>query len=563
MEGNMTNRNLINPKPAGAAEAARVENKSAWWRSARRQSFKQRTVHGSAIPARSRALSTVLVGALAMLGAGGSLQAQTIGPLSYHGGPVLSSFTIYPLYYGNWGDTTSQQTYLKGLAAYISGHNAPAGQQPMTRQYGVYSVNVAEPATASVIPGVCKSYQCTKPDVRNIIETYQTNKKLPGYGPNTLIVVFLASGFVVTDNSGGAYHSSESTSAFWAVVPKDAGLGSPVAGPRPAAPGPLQLVTSHEVFEAAANPADDDVRGWDEAVDGCPDGMAQYGGSWINLSFGWIAGVHDNTQAGACSTTGYTSLSEYQDYGVTYAQFRAHYDQLWPQGWRLHILNAYVSNGQVLYNAVWRPAGDTGEIQLLGATYADYRAKYAQLWAQNWRLNILQSYVLNGQVYYNAVWRPGNGGEIQDYGVTYAQYRSHYDQYWQEDWRLYILQSYVVNGKVLYNAVWKPGSSGEIQAYGCTYWQYRSQYDQLWPQGWRLYILDAYVANNQVLYNAVWRPGDEGEIQVYGRPYEDYRQQYDTLWTEGWRLYSLESYVVNRQVLYNAVWRPGTVDRPL
>ena len=141
-------------------------------------------------------------------------------------------------------------------------------------------------------------------------------------------------------------------------------------------------------------------------------------------------------QAGACSTTGYTSLSEYQDYGVTYAQFRTHYDQLWPQGWRLHILNAYVSNGQVLYNAGWRPAGNTGEIQLLGATYADYRAQYDKLWAQNWRLHIFQSYVLSGQVYYNAVWRPGNGEEIQDYGVTYAQYRSNYDQHWQEGWRL-------------------------------------------------------------------------------------------------------------------------------
>jgi len=375
--------------------------------------------------------------------------------------------------------------------------------------------------------------------------------------------VFLASGFILADNPGGAYHSSESTASFWAVVPKDAGVGNPVGGPKPVAPGPLQLVTSHEVFEAASDPAIDNTPGWDEAVDGCPDGMALYGGSWINLPFGWIAGVHDNTQAGACSTTGYTSLGEYQDYGVTYSQFRSHYDQLWPQGWRLYILNAYVSSGQVLYNAVWRPAGNIGEIHLLGVTYGTYRARYDQLWPQNWRLYILQSYVLNGQVYYNTVWRPGNEREIQDYGVTYAQYRSHYDQYWQQGWRLYSLQSYVVYGITLYNAVWKPGISGEIQAYGCTYSQYLSQYDQLWKLGWRLYILDVYVTNNQVLYNAVWRPGTGGEIQVYGWSYADYRRDYDTLWTQGWRLYSLESYVVNGQVLYNAVWRQGTVDRPL
>ena len=51
-------------------------------------------------------------------------------PLQYHGGPVLSSFTIYPLYYGTWAaaDITAEQDYLKALASYMSGQNAPAGQ---------------------------------------------------------------------------------------------------------------------------------------------------------------------------------------------------------------------------------------------------------------------------------------------------------------------------------------------------------------------------------------------------------------------------------------------------
>src|SRR5206468_8373018 len=134
------------------------------------------------------------------------------------------------------------------------------------------------------------------------------------------------------------------------------------------------------------------------------------------------------TLGGVCSTTGYSSLGEIQDYGVTYSQYRSHYDQLWGQGWRLYVLDAYVVNNQVLYNAVWRPAGNTPEIQLYGASYSAFRSQYDQLWGQNWRLYILQSYVVNGQVYYNAVWRPGNGGEIQTYGATYAQYRSTYDQ---------------------------------------------------------------------------------------------------------------------------------------
>jgi murein DD-endopeptidase MepM/ murein hydrolase activator NlpD len=236
-----------------------------------------------------------------------------------------------------------------------------------------------------------------------------------------------------------------------------------------------------------------------------------------------------------------SATPEIQVEGWKYQDYRAAYDQLWPQGWRLHILQSYVLNGQVLYNAVWRP-GTSGEIQVYGWKYQDFRNKYDQLWPQGWRLHILQSYVLNGQALYNAVWRPGTSGEIQVYGWTYQDYRKKYDELWPQGWRLHILQSYVLNGQVLYNAVWRPGTSGEVQVYGWKYQDYRALYDQLWPQGWRLHILQSYVLNGQVLYNAVWRPSTSGEIQVYGWTYRDYRKKYDELWSQGWRLYCLDAY---------------------
>ena len=72
-------------------------------------------------------------------------------PLQYHGGPFLQTFEIYPLYYGNWGasEITTQQAYVVNLAAYMSGEGAPAGEQPMMKQYGVNQVTVAAAATAN------------------------------------------------------------------------------------------------------------------------------------------------------------------------------------------------------------------------------------------------------------------------------------------------------------------------------------------------------------------------------------------------------------------------------
>src|SRR5271165_6242886 len=174
-------------------------------------------------------------------------------PLQYHGGPILQTFEIYPLYYGNWSesDLTTQQTYLINLAAYLSGEGAPSGEQPMMKQYGVNQVTVAAAATAS--PNA-KPKILSRSNVLSIIHANQKSANLPAFGPNTLIIVFPAHGFSVDGCDGcGGYHSSQSTAAFWAVVPADQ----------------EQVVIAHEVFESSADPAVNTFRGWDEAVDQC------------------------------------------------------------------------------------------------------------------------------------------------------------------------------------------------------------------------------------------------------------------------------------------------------
>ncbi len=50
-----------------------------------------------------------------------------------------------------------------------------------------------------------------------------------------------------------------------------------------------------------------------------------------------------------------------------------------------------LANGAVRYNAVWRLIYE-GEVQVYGWSYADFRAKYDQLWEQGWRLAMLRAY---------------------------------------------------------------------------------------------------------------------------------------------------------------------------
>ena len=193
------------------------------------------------LPAKPRWIVTSLLAIVTgILVSAGPACAQPYYALEYWGGPVLETFQIYPLYYGDWTTTEidAQQAYLTSLTEYISGQNAPAGQQPTIRQYGVISATVAAPQTAN--PSA-KPITLTRADVVKIISNNQASGKLPAYGANSLLMVFPAHGFTLQGCDGCSYHSSQSMSKYWAVVPADTGPN-------------MQLVTAHEVFEAATDP---------------------------------------------------------------------------------------------------------------------------------------------------------------------------------------------------------------------------------------------------------------------------------------------------------------------
>jgi hypothetical protein len=499
----------------------------------------------------ARLSGALWIGLVSLLTAGAASAAPV--PLEYHGGPVLEHFTIHPLFYGGWTDAeiATWHDYLVNLAAYMSGEHAPANQQPTMWQYGVDHVSVAAAVRASPNAKAGKN-PMTRDQVLDIIEANQP-AKIPAFGAHTLILLLPGDGFTAYGGvcgNGGGCHSSNSTSAFWAVVPKSQEL----------------VVVAHEVFEASADPAIGTFKGWDEAVDQC-DKAAN-----IPLSaFGdfQIPPPTDNTHAGACSATGYTSLDEIQVYGWTYADYRAKYDALFADGWRLYILQAYVLPGDaVRYTAVWRPIGNTPEKQNYGISEDEVVADANALQPDGWRLSILQAYALsNGDVRYNAVWRLApNTGEKAYLEATLADVLDEYAHPYTSPARPGILQAFVTSaGEVLYNTVWRPGDVREKRQIGVTVPEFQAEYDSIWGSGWRLFSLQSYVlADGTVLDDAIWRPGSHGEIQVYGWTYADYRAKYDELWPKGWRLYILNPYVLpGGEVRYDAVWRQGTIDWPL
>ena len=87
-----------------------------------------------------------------------------------------------------------------------------------------------------------------------------------------------------------------------------------------------------------------------------------------------------------------STVGEYQIYGATNAAFKARYDELWPDGWRLKLVSTYNDGGPRI-TAAWRQTNEP-EYWVYGWEYADLRARYDVLWQQGWRLKVFDRYTV-------------------------------------------------------------------------------------------------------------------------------------------------------------------------
>ena len=94
---------------------------------------------------------------------------------------------------------------------------------------------------------------------------------------------------------------------------------------------------------------------------------------------------------------------------------------------------------------------------------------------------------------------------------------------------LKLLNSYVVGGQVIYDAVWEPGAPNDVCVYGWAYDDFVAKANEMRSNGWGIVLLNSYVVNGQILYNAVWHPGTS-DYWVLGYTFTDFSTEYDDVW---------------------------------
>jgi hypothetical protein len=176
------------------------------------------------------------------------------------------------LYWGNWsrpsdGNIQAMESYLQGLANYMSGGYQLLVGTPVLKQYGVVGATLG----AQYIDFIVPNGTLAAPDLQQKIAALQNSNNLPQYTSNRIFVV-LTKG-ITWNQALGAPLTPVVTTGWCAVHGYFPGTpnGYVALVPYPLAPGCLssqysdamanwQTAASHEIFEAATDP--EPFTGW-------------------------------------------------------------------------------------------------------------------------------------------------------------------------------------------------------------------------------------------------------------------------------------------------------------
>jgi hypothetical protein len=197
------------------------------------------------------------------------------------------------------------------------------------------------------------------------------------------------------------------------------------------------------------------------------------------------------------------------------------------------------------------------EVARHGVPARDYQCLFDQAVNAGYALEWIDGFDVGGNVYYNAVFRPnGNTGWAAFHGLTSAQYQQHFDKYTSQGYRPYQVESYSGQGGTRYAVIFRKQSGPAYSAYhGLDAAAHQAKMDTLTKAGYRPRNVSVVSSGGQRRYTALYDKTDMGSWQAKSQlTAAEYQQAFDSNAQQGRQVVYLNGYVHGGQPYFSAIW---------
>lgn len=241
------------------------------------------------------------------------------------------------------------------------------------------------------------------------------------------------------------------------------------------------------------------------------------------------------------------SSKKYQDYFTKYSK----------KGFRLTSVDGYLVNGKVYYAALWEKGSTSGLVARHGLTGKQYQDEFTKWSKKGYRLIHVDGCSDGKKARYAAIWQKGSQSGLKArHGLTGKQYQDEFTKNHKAGYRLVHVSGYGVKGKLYYAAIWKKGKNNDyIARHGLSSKQYQDVFTKYAKKGYKLTHIDGYDAKGKVYYACIMEKVGGRYSARHGMNSTNYQLQYDNHYYQGFIPVSVSGHDGGKRAGYAASFK--------
>lgn len=244
-------------------------------------------------------------------------------------------------------------------------------------------------------------------------------------------------------------------------------------------------------------------------------------------------------------------------HGMSSKQYQENYTKFSKKGFRLKAIDGYLVNGKIYYAALWQKGNTSDIVAKHGLTGKKYQAEYNKWNKKGYRLVHVDGYSDGRNTRYAAIWKKGSKAGLRSkHGLTSKQYQNEITKNHKDGYRLIHVSGYGVRGKLYYAAIWKKGKNNDYVArHGLTSKQYQDVYTKYTKQGFKLTHVDSYDVKKKVYYACILEKVNGRYSTRHGMNGTNYQLQYDNHYYQGFIPVSISGHDGGKKAEYTASFK--------
>ena len=232
------------------------------------------------------------------------------------------------------------------------------------------------------------------------------------------------------------------------------------------------------------------------------------------------------------------NLKQIGKHGIPESKYQAEVDKIWTCGFYPYWIDVYDVKGKTYFNVIFRPDNGVAWATKHGISGKSYQKQFDKFKKAGYRLTLVNSYISKGKVRYAAIWIKSPGPAIKAYhGVSANWHGDKFKELTSEGWVPVNVSCISIEGKRKITALYEKKNVGGFKLKSrMTLGQYQDQFDTYKAAGYKLVYVNGYNHKDQPRLSGIWykNPPYNTYSAKHGLTGGAYQDEYKKKKASGW-----------------------------